>query len=199
MHKNYMLSSHRLANLLLRYPNTKQVWEKVIERSISINGLENCNSDNGFFKVKNGPVSISENIVAIENILGIEQSYEIFNNITQEILETAAEMYIYLNHCPNGGNPVWVNFYKDLFQQYEPKQILITLNRLRKTSQFKIANELINHLESIWNLKFNNIPSDFRENELQLANILRSSIIYVQTVPNFLFFHVKPPSSSCHW
>ena len=98
---------------------------------------------------------ISENerltqVKAVEKKLQIESTEQIFQNMTDEILKTAAEMYIYLGSCPNPVKP-WIYFYKDLFQNESPDLILLTLNRLVKssgTSSQKI-NDLITVAQSL--------------------------------------------------
>ena len=49
--------------------------------------------------------------------------------ITQEALENAGKMFIYLNLCPKFMDD-WMKFYVDLFQNSSPWIILQTLNRL---------------------------------------------------------------------
>ena len=51
--------------------------------------------------------------------------------LTNEELQTAGEMFLYLNMCPDTMKP-WLVFYKDLFQSHSPDQIILTLNRLMK-------------------------------------------------------------------
>lgn len=95
---------------------------------------------------------------ALEEHLHVNTSYEILNNITKEVLEASAEMFIYLNHCydnHHGGEPIWLEFYNRLFVIYHPKQILLVINRLRNTKQGKTADQILNLLQKTWNLTFN--------------------------------------------
>ena len=170
----------KLVNLLLRYQNVKDLWQKVIETSVTIFQSESsmfmnlkCDDSNGFFKVR-----VESNFLSllrtlekttsneswlIENVRSYEMVEILSNlfekNISDDILNTAGEMFIYLNHCPHGGNPLWIQFYKDLFLTYEPNVILMTLNRLMKTSQKDTAKKLFDYLEVHWDLQYRNITS----------------------------------------
>ena len=100
---------------------------------------------------------------------------EFNQNITEDILNTAGEMFIYLNHCRDGGNAKWIQFYKDLFKIHEPDVILLTLNRLMKleTTQRDIAMKLLDYLEIQWDLKFRNITSLQNRHHFHVENNLR--------------------------
>ena len=69
----------------------------------------------------------------LEDQLGIESTEVRFENIGRENLKTAAEIYIYLNTCPDSLKP-WFLFYHDLFHDQEPNQIILTLNRMMKST-----------------------------------------------------------------
>ena len=51
-------------------------------------------------------------------------------------LETAAKMFIYLNTCP-GKLKSWFLFYKYLFETESLDKILLTLNRMMKSSRIE--------------------------------------------------------------
>ena len=68
-------------------------------------------------------------IEAFEKQLDMNPSEITFENMTTEILENAGNMFVYLNYCP-GNLKSWLVFYKDLFQNESPAQILLTLNRI---------------------------------------------------------------------
>ena len=78
-----------------------------------------------------GNNSILSRVKAVEQILKIESSENLNDNLTNAELQTAAEMLLYLNMCPDTIKP-WLLFYKDLFQTQSPDQIILTLNRLRE-------------------------------------------------------------------
>ena len=78
--------------------------------------------------------SIVSQINAVEQILQIESSEQINETLTNEELRHAAEMFLYLTMCPDTIKP-WLLFYKDLFQTQSQEQIILTLNRMIKTSK----------------------------------------------------------------
>ena len=107
----------------------------------------------------------------------MSKSYEESKYISKDILTSGAEMFMYLNFCPNldvaDTFPAWIQFYENLFQTNNPRLILMTLSRLLKTSQRGIAVKLLNHVSKMWNLKFD--VNKFSENEHnnQTTHLLR--------------------------
>ena len=75
----------------------------------------------------------------LEDQLGIESTEVRFENIGRENLKTAAEIYIYLNTCPDSLKP-WFSFYKDLFHDQAPNQIILTLNRMMKSKGTEVKD-----------------------------------------------------------
>ena len=137
------------------------MWKEVIDKSYQITQFEeqqySCDDVYSMF---------TDNVIrnninkALEEKLHINSSYEIFDNITKEMLKASAEMFIYLNHCyddHHGGEPIWLTFYNRLFKNHHPKQILLVINRLRNTKQGKIADQSLNLLQKTWNLTFNDV------------------------------------------
>ena len=158
----------RFANLLLKSKNVEILWENILETSINLGKISNSDCDKGFFDVYH----VQKNNKAIEEKLGLNTSYD-FENITEQNLTSAAEMFIYLNRCPHGGNPAWVQFYKNLFLTYKPDIILMTLNRLMKTTQRATATKLLEYLEVHLNLKFRNITAGSDKNVSAVAKNTR--------------------------
>ena len=52
-------------------------------------------------------------------------------NISNTTLNTAGEMFLYINFCPDSLKP-WLLFYEDLFEKHLATNILLTLNRILK-------------------------------------------------------------------
>ena len=48
-------------------------------------------------------------------------------NISNTTLNTAGEMFLYINFCPDSLKP-WLLFYEDLFEKHLATNILLTLN-----------------------------------------------------------------------
>ena len=72
-------------------------------------------------------------VLAVEQQLQINSSDQIIESLTKEELNSAAEMFIYLNTCPDSYFKSWSTFYKDLFLTQPADQITLTLNRMLKT------------------------------------------------------------------
>ena len=68
-----------------------------------------------------------------EQFMEINTTQGTINNPSNTFLNSAAELFIYLNTCSNDLKP-WFNFYKDLFSQQPPGFILLTLNRMLKNT-----------------------------------------------------------------
>ena len=74
-------------------------------------------------------------VKAVEQKLKIESS-ELINETwtnANEKLQTAGEMFLLLNSCPDFRFKSWSSFYNDLFLTQSADQIILTLNRMMKT------------------------------------------------------------------
>ena len=161
----------KFVNIFLIHQNIDNNWKNVIEISANMSEISDC-GEGGLFL----PEIVQKNLQLLQNILGCNTTDEFRLNITNDILNTAAEMFVYLNHCPHGGNKDWIQFYKNLFKIHEPDVILMTLNRLIKTSQRDTAKKILEYLEVDWNLKFRNITSRSASDKnlsLSVASTLR--------------------------
>ena len=79
----------------------------------------------------------------VEQHLKMQSSDVTLETMTGNALQTAAEMFIYLNTCPNILKP-WYVFYTDLIKYQSPDQIALTLNRLMKVSPTSENKHLVN-------------------------------------------------------
>ena len=87
----------------------------------------NCNFHNSQLSITN----VRENIKYIAEKLTEDPITEIpFEGVSQETLETAAEMFTYLNFCPTK----IFSFYKDLFTNATAKDITLALTSIMKAS-----------------------------------------------------------------
>ena len=68
-----------------------------------------------------------------------------FPNMTEENLKIAAEMFIYLNKCPDPLDSLndWIQFYDDLFGRKSPYQIILTLNRMMKRNMHVNKKDIV--------------------------------------------------------
>ena len=100
----------------------------------------------------------------VEQMLQMESSENIDDTLTKEELKTAAEMFLYLNTCPDSSwFKSWTDFYADLFLTQSVDKIILTLNRMMKTetSQDKDgkvrAKKLMKRIKSLMKLKYEEI------------------------------------------
>ena len=104
-------------------------------------------------------------VKAVEQKLQIESTEEIFQNMTDEILNAVAEMYIYLISCPDPVKP-WIILYQNLLQTESPDLILLTLNRLmkgtgkRKNNLIHVAEYLFRNVTSLLSKKQEKTEND---------------------------------------
>ena len=103
-------------------------------------------------------------VIAVEQKLHIKSLEQTLKNISAESLKTAAEMFLYLNICPDQMSIQWAIFYQELFKSQTPYQILLTLNRinlLAKTSDSKnhqiIGQKLFKRITVLFSLKYEEI------------------------------------------
>ena len=86
-------------------------------------------------------------VKAVEQMLKIESSDQIDGTFTNEELQSATELFLYLIMCPDTIKP-WIVFYKDLFQTQTQNQIILSLNRVMKKPRTP-ANEFFKTLAGI--------------------------------------------------
>ena len=124
--------------------------------------IDNTCYDNGFYHS-----SIQEsNVKAVEQKIPIRKDERIhYDDMTDTMLNNAASMFLYLNSCSDLYTP-WFVFYKDLFQNKSPSQIVLTLNRILKskstlqTEKFRgIAKNLFEAITNVYSLKYNDIQN----------------------------------------
>ena len=97
--------------------------------------------------------------------LGIKSTELRFEKIGEENLRTAAEIFIYLNTCPESLKS-WFLFYQDLFYNKSPNQIILTLNRMMKSKRTSetenfllIAETVFKKASTLLSLKYEEIQS----------------------------------------
>ena len=114
----------------------------------------------------------------IEQLLELESSKMRHNNVKADSLKIASEMFIYLNICPGKLDTkwyssqylelwfqAWYKFYKNLFKTESPEQIILSLNRMMKSNNFRnkdgriMAEKLLKKTASMLSLKLNDIQS----------------------------------------
>ena len=109
-------------------------------------------------------------VAALEQQLNIEPSETIVENITRKQLDIAGQFFLYLNSCPYKLKP-WILFYRDVFKNYSPDQIVLALNRIMKITPnvqnhvFQtIAQKLFKKAAIQFSLNYKNIQSMIPQN-----------------------------------
>ena len=106
----------------------------------------------------------------VENDLKIKTTDIIFENISKASLKAAAELFIFLYpkayKCPfeafNTWFGVWLPFYNDLFKTQSADKIILTLNRIIKTTSHlsrNAAEDIMRRMATIFSLKYKYIQS----------------------------------------
>ena len=105
---------------------------------------------------------ITNNVKSIEDGLNVMATDITFENITDEALEMAGEMFIYLNQCP-GYLYGWQLFYSDLLNGSPPDVIILTLNRILKSAKnsedviANLAKMILGRITDLLQLKYEGI------------------------------------------
>ena len=141
---------HRFANLLqLTDLSIDNFWSLIKNIKVATYDTTSkvCQND-GLFKSDDDKF---DQVMAMEKELQTESSEWRYENMTSEDLQTAAEMFIYLNICHlDNSNYInfhltpteiarklwfksWSIFYVDIFLTQPADQIILTLNRMMKT------------------------------------------------------------------
>ena len=126
-------------------------------------------------------------VEAVEQKLQIESSEEKLETFTKEELQTAAELFLYLNSCPDIWFRFWSNFYTELFLTESTDQIILTLNRMMKSMDTQIkdgnirAEKLLKRISTKLSLR------NVFENYEKLCKTVFMNNEHELTVPLFLF------------
>ena len=133
---------------------------KTVKAGTFLFGNQKCDTYNTFLSAD----KILSQVEAVELELKIESSEQINETLTKEELQTAGEMFLYLNTCPIQDNDTWTLnwkvFYDHLFLTQPADQIILTLNRMTKgeTPQDKDATvraeKLLKRISSLMSLSF---------------------------------------------
>ena len=147
-------------------------------------GNQKCDTYNTFLSAD----KISSQVEAVELNLKIESSEQINETLTKEELQTAGEMFLYLNTCPIQDNDTWTLnwkvFYDYLFLTQPADQIILTLNRMMKgeTPQDKDvrvrAEKLMKRISSLMSLSFENIQSLLPEKNSRKRSVNTDFLIH---------------------
>ena len=106
------------------------------------------------------------NIRTLEQALQLKSSEVIWKNMTHADLDTAANIFLYLNSCSDLVKK-WIIFYSEVFLHMSPSQIVLTLNRILKgdsntpqSLEFRnIAHKLFEEAATSLKLKYKEIKN----------------------------------------
>ena len=95
------------------------------------------------------PILLEETLInniigELENRLNITQDSSIHSDVTNQILQAAAQIFTFLNFCP----PKILKFYESLFRNASSKNILLALTNVVKVSQNAAKRSAIKILQT---------------------------------------------------
>ena len=135
-----------------------------------------CPASKGYYDDQ----TILELVAEFEKQLNVTSTDLSFTNITSEDLLMAAEMFIYLIICPRLETDTenwygsWFKFNKDLLETESLGTIILTLNRLMKTTsnpQREIGQKLFDKITTLLSLNYKQMKS------MLLRNIGNTSLL----------------------
>ena len=153
----------RFANLLYVTKNSDKMW-KIVKR-VKKDSIFSKSCTTAFY----GTNDIDSNVRVVQKLLKINPFgfnwTEPQSTMTSTNLAIAAEMFLYLNTCPDILKS-WILFYTDLFTNQSPDKIVLTLNRILKVKNspqkigFKnIAENLFKKTENLFSLRYKDIQN----------------------------------------
>ena len=130
---------------------------------------------------------IEDNIYFVEKKLHLNITSNLNENVTDETLKTAAEMFTCLNYCPNINFRYISEFLENLIKYDSAKNILLALTSIRKMSQNAVkesSTKILMKAMEIFKLKsYKDIGAitkengfdDFRNNSKSCKEIIKLS------------------------
>ena len=124
---------------------------------------------------------IGKNIQEIEKELKLDENIDSIRNISRSDIQTAGNMFTYLNYCP----PLIVRLYKILLKSATTREMIVAMSNIIKTSRktekkiaIKIWHKLMENFGSTYRKiekitdKLPDEPDTFSLNEAWALNIL---------------------------
>ena len=135
--------------------NNQEIWR--IAKKIRIKSISNLSlTSSACYKFGFDTNEYPELTKELEKILQVNSSLIVSTNVTDETLENAAKVFIYLSFCPGPELLSWKQFFQNMFQNFQSKMMLLNLNRILKNSEGsikKITLSIMDKLISILNNK----------------------------------------------
>ena len=138
--------------------NVDTIWsamKKIKRKYVSINCIQ------GFIPVEDIQSQVMELAMELKiQGFGSETILD-WGDITDTNMKIGSEMFLYLAACSEKMKP-WFKFYEDLFQNHPLDQIILTMNRILKSSEGvqrmepmkEIAEKLFSRRFGLLNVKF---------------------------------------------
>ena len=158
----YILSNFlRLANLLhVSNLSEKLFWDSL--KKARLISYEKCEVYESVLYEKD---MMKSQIEDLSKALNLNTSDDVNTGLTDSTLKTAAEMFLYLNSCPDDLRS-WFVFYEDLLQKKPLEVILLQLNRIlkggysHKNKKFKtIAKKIFERVTTLFSFKYKKIQN----------------------------------------
>ena len=113
-------------------------------------------------------------------------------NISNECLEAAGQMYIYMFLCPKFMFD-WTTFYLDMMQNASTDTIIQTLNRINITGNMNsetpivdIARKILNRIQQEFSLQFQSIDSWMANKDVNLNSNWTKGILGKRCLQTFI-------------
>ena len=132
-----------------------------------------------------GDIMLSQ-VQAVEERLKIEYSEQIIETLTNEELQTAGDMFLYMKTCPKHDIEwfeSWSTFYAYLFLTQPADHIILTLNRMMKAEtshdmDAKVrAAKLLKRASSLMSLNFEQIQSLQPKHKSRNGRAIKNSML----------------------
>ena len=101
----------------------------------------------------------------LSKVLNLDSSGDVDTDVTDSTLKTAAEMFLYLNSCPDDLRS-WFLFYEDLLSKKSLEVILLQLNRILKGGYSQnnkklktIAKKVFERVTTLFSSKYKEIQN----------------------------------------
>ena len=125
--------------------------------------------------------AVRDLIDEIEKDRNINSTTELYENVTQETLETAGEMFTFLTFCP----PETHAFYDDLFKE-TPKNMILAIISMLKTARNAVKESTKNiALKTFEKLKINNHYRNIED--LNIGNCTLNCNDFLNTLSKIFF------------
>ena len=171
--RNYLADNRNfilLANIVLMSGDKDEVWELVKEtRGELMRAKTDKDCKKNMFVAEE---RLAENIGALGRRLKLNVTSTPVGNISEEVLNTAAEFYIYLIFCPTDKLKTWQEFYVSMLAR-GLKTLLLTLNgiiskhKLLSRLEYRLASKILDKIITVFDLKIKDIEFIVRNHQME--------------------------------